>query len=506
MSEPPHVYPSVVHMLAATAARVPAREALVCGGERLSYGEYRAAVTHFATALEARGARGERVAIVLGNGIDICIAMFAVHAAGAVAVPLNPLYTERELRLILEDAEVQVIVYDAGSQAVAEAVAAELGIAHRIGLGTLGDRHLLGIGAAVRAGLPEPLPAPEDLATLQYTGGTTGRSKGVMLSHGAIALNIAQREALAPTRPDHERLLSVMPLFHVYGIAMCLHLAPYCAASLAIVPRYRPEHVCEVLAAERITVLAGSPTLYASLLAFEPFAGVDTGALEICYSGGAALPTEILKRWEARTGAKIVEGYGQSEAGPVIAFNPQEGLRKPGSVGVPVPQTEIQIVDVETGERLLPAGERGEIRVRGPQVMLGYRNLPEETAKALRDGWLYTGDIGELDADGYLYIRDRKKDMVIVSGFNVYPREVEEVLYLHEAVGEAAVVGVPDAYRGEVLKAVVALRAGRQLDAEALREHCARHLIKYKVPELVELREELPKTGAGKIDKKPLRA
>ncbi len=505
MSELPRVYPTVVHMLADTAARVPDREALVCGEDRLSYAHYLGSVATFASALLARGARGQRVALLLGNGVDICIAMFAVHAAGATAVPLNPMYTERELTLILEDADVHVLLYDEGSQAVAGQVGSALGIPHRLGLGSLPDRHLLGLAASEYPPLPEPLPAPEDLATLQYTGGTTGRSKGVELTHGAIATNIAQREALLPTRLDCDRELSVMPLFHVYGVAMCLHLAPYCGATLVIVPRYRPEFVSDIIEREAITVIAGSPTLYAGLLSYPPFQHVDMARVDICYSGGAALPAEVLRRWEARSSAKVIEGYGQTEAGPILTFNPQEGIRKAGAVGLPLPQTDVQIVDVETGTRVLPPGERGEIRARGPQIMRGYRNLPEETAQALREGWLYTGDIGEFDEDGYLYIRDRKKDMVIVSGFNVYPREVEEVLYLHPDVREAAVVGIPDDYRGETLKAVVSLREDSTATPETLREHCATHLIKYKVPALVEVRPDLPKTGAGKIDKKPLR-
>ena len=505
MSKLPHVHASVVHMLADTAARVPTRTALVCGSERLSYGRYLGCVAEFSEELIKRGARGERVAILLGNGIDICIAMFAIHAAGATAVPLNPGYTERELTEILQDADVRVLLFDEHSDEVARKVGAGLGIEHLIGLGELDDRHLLGLDDDRGLLLPEPLPPSEATASLQYTGGTTGRSKGVELTHAAIAYNISQREALVPTRRDQDRLLSVMPLFHVYAINMCLHLACYSGATLVIVPRYTPQAVCDALIGEDINVLAGSPTLYAGLLGFEGFEQLDTSTLEICYSGGAALPTEILRRWEARTGSKVVEGYGQTEAGPVVSFNPQDGIRKPGSVGIPVPDTQVEIVDVETGEKVLPPGERGEIRLRGPQVMRGYRNLPQETAQAIRDGWLYTGDIGEFDEDGYLYIRDRKKDMVIVSGFNVYPREVEEVLYQHEAVREAAVVGAKDDYRGELLKAVVALKDNTSASEDELIAHCAEQLIKYKVPGIIELVDELPKTGAGKIDKKPLR-
>jgi long-chain acyl-CoA synthetase len=502
----PHVYPTVIHMLVETASRAPSHEALVCGDERLTYARYLGCVAHFSHCLRNLGAAGQRVGLLLGSGVDICIAMFAVHAAGAIAVPLNPQYTRHELSGILSDAKLQVLLYDDQSAAVAIAVLDELDVPHHLGLGSLRDRHHLGLEASSFPQLPEPLPSPDELASVQYTGGTTGRSKGVELTHRAIATNIAQRESLVPSHWQVERLLSVMPLFHVYGIAMCLHLAPYRAATLIIAPRYHPKMIADALVAERITVLAGSPTLYAGLLAFdEETERLNTDVLGICYSGGSALPAEILSRWELRTGTKVIEGYGQTEAGPVVSFNPQNGLRKPGSVGLPLPLTDVEIVDVEVGLHPVGTGKQGEIRVKGPQLMRGYRNLPEETAVALRGGWLYTGDIGSFDEQGYLYIRDRKKDMVIVSGFNVYPREVEDVLYLHHDVREAAVVGVADDYRGERLKAVVVLAAGARWTVEALLLHCEKHLIRYKVPSLVEFVDELPKTGAGKVNKKALR-
>jgi long-chain acyl-CoA synthetase len=225
-----------------------------------------------------------------------------------------------------------------------------------------------------------------------------------------------------------------------------------------------------------------------------------------CYSGASALPETTLERWREAVGAPVYEGYGQTEAGPVLSFNPVRGAVKPGSVGIPAPLTEIQIVDVETGTRVLPAGERGEIRARGPQLMRGYRNLPEETAQTLRDGWLYTGDIGEFDSDGYLHIRDRKKEMVIVSGYNVFPREVEIVLYQHPAVREAGVIGVPDSYRGEIVKAYVSLKPGAAATADDLLAHCRGNLAKYKIPSALEIVADLPKTAVGKIDKKQLKS
>jgi long-chain acyl-CoA synthetase len=498
----PRVHATVVHMLADTAARVPDGEALVCGTARLSYRDYLACVGARAAELAALGVRGERVALLLPNSIESALATFAVHAAGGVVVPLNPLYTPRELAAILEDAAPRAFLFDASLAAVATPLAATLGIAHARPVALGGGAWLETAGSA---DLPQP-PSADDLAFVQYTGGTTGRSKGVMLSHGAVAANVSQREGLLPTGGDGERILCVMPLFHSYALSMGLYLAAYCGGTLVILPRYRPDDVLQAFAAERITIFPGSPTIFTGLLAHAAFGATDFSRIHTCYSGSAPLPEETLRRWERATGAPIYEGYGQTEAGPVLTFNPARGVRKPGSVGVPAASTEIGIVDVEHGTRALGPGERGEIRARGPQLMRGYRNLPAETAEALRDGWLHTGDIGELDADGYLYVRDRKKDMVIVGGYNVYPREVDEVLMAHPAVQEAAAVGAPDAYRGEVVRAYVVLREGAGATPEALREHCAANLARYKVPASIELVAALPKTGVGKIDRKALRA
>jgi long-chain acyl-CoA synthetase len=502
-SDLPQVHPTVVHMLAEAARQVPQREALVCAEERLNYAQYQRCVAWFAEELIALGARDRRVGIVLGNSLDICIAMFAIHAIGAQAVPCNPLYTERELRDIFADAEVQVLIHGEDKSALVAPIARELGIPHCIAIGAAARRLTAWRDAAER---PLPLPAPEQLATLQYTGGTTGRSKGVNLTHATVSINISQREALLPVRRDGARLLCVMPLFHVYASAMCLHNMVYALGTLIVLPRYSPEAVLDLLRRERISIFAGSPTLFISLLTHPDFSAADFSALELSYSGSAALPEELLRRWEAATGVPVIEGYGQSEAGPVISFNPLHGVRKPGSVGIPVPGTEVQVVDLEQGSRHLPVGEKGEIRLRGPQLMRDYRNLPQETAAALRDGWLYTGDIGEFDADGYLYIRDRKKEMAKVSGFNVFPREIEEVLFMHPAVQEAAVVAAPDAYRGEVVKAFVVARGGSEVTTEQLMAHCQANLAKYKLPVSLDLVTELPKTAVGKIDKNRLRA
>lgn len=483
----PPARPTVVHLLALAAAQRPHAEALVCGDRRLDYRAFAGAVAAFAERLEALGARGSRVATLLPNSIEACVATFAAMAAGAQLVPLNPLYTARELEEILGDAEPAVLALPPG-RAPPRTTA-----------------KVVSVPTAPVSG-PPPLPDPESLALLQYTGGTTGRAKGVNLTHRAIAANVAQREALLPTATDRERILCVMPLFHSYALSMGLFLAVNCRGTLVIMERYRPDELLATVVAERITIFPGSPTLFTGLLGHPDFARTDWSRVHTCYSGAAPLPEATLRRWEQAVGAPVYEGYGQTEAGPVLTFNPVRGARKPGSVGIPVPGTEIEVVDVAKGDTVLPPGERGEIRARGPQIMTGYRNRPEETAEALRHGWLYTGDIGELDAEGYLYIRDRKKDMVIVGGYNVYPREVEEVLCSHPAVAEAGVVGAPDAYRGEVLCAQVSLRPGADTDAGALLGWCADRLAKYKLPSAIEIVDALPKTAVGKLDRNALRA
>ena len=499
--------PSVVHMLLEAASRWPEREALICDGVRVSFADYRDCVAALANELLAMGARGRRVALVMGNGIDICIAMFAAHAAGAQVVPLNPIYTGRELGQILEDAAAHVIIHDAAVAQVLGPLLALNPVPHVLEVGgasgrRLFDPRLKALTAGAR--MPAPLPAPASLATLQYTGGTTGRSKGVNVTHAALAVNIAQREALLPAGRDGERILCMMPLFHTYAVAMCLHNAANCGGTLVILPRFTPEALFDLMLAERITILAGSPAVFTALMKHERFSGHYFHNLRVTYSGSAALPEALLRRWEEATHAPVLEGYGQSESGPVLTFNPLDGKRKAQSVGIALPATQIQIVDAADSSAVLGPGRIGEIRARGPQIMAGYRNRPEETAQALRDGWLYTGDLGEFDADGYLYIRDRKKDMVLVSGFNVYPREVEEVLSMHPAVLEAAVIGVADEQRGALIKAFVVHRPGSDATADALDAYCRLNLAPYKVPRVYVFLERLPKTTVGKTDKKQL--
>jgi long-chain acyl-CoA synthetase len=449
------------------------------------------------------GGRGARVALVCGNSLDMPIAMFAAHAAGAQAVPINPAYTTRELTYILGDAAPAAIVYDAEVAATVEPLIASLAIPYAVRLGA-SDRTLDQWKDDDAQVLP-PLPAADDFATLQYTGGTTGWPKGVNITHRQMAVNISQREAALPTRKDDERILCMMPLFHVFAVAMCLHLAAYCRGRLVIMPRYSARAVLDFVAREHITRLPAGPTVFIGLLGDETFAATDFGSLRSAYSGSAPLPEETLRRWQERTGSPVLEGYGQTEAGPVLTYIRDGGQLKVGSSGPALPLTEIEIVDVETGKKVLGTGEIGEIRARGPQIMSGYRNKPEETVEALRDGWLYTGDIGEIDTDGYIYIRDRKKDMAIVGGYNVYPREIDEVLFAHSDVKEAASAGVPDKYYGEIIRAYVVLKPGARATADDLIAHCKANLARYKVPSRIFIVAALPRTTIGKIDRIALR-
>ena len=498
-SDLPVVFPSVVHALVDAAAQGPAQEALVMGEERLNYREYLRCVAGFSRELETLGLNGCRVALLMGNSIDMCIAMFTVHAARAEAVPLNPVYTPRELLPMLEDAEVAAIIYDEPFDAMVRSLAAELNIRHLLVIGA--GRRLTEWRARSDLDTLENLPEAEDPATLQFTGGTTGRAKGACISHYSLSVNVSQREAISPTRDDVERTLCIMPLFHCYAVSMCLHAMVYRRGALVILPRYRPEEVIAALVREKITLFAGSPTIFTGLLNYPGFPETDFSNLYMSSSGSAPLAENVLNEWERITGTPILEGYGQSEAGPVISFNPLDGVRKPTSVGIPLPETEIQVVDLEDGTNVLETGQKGEIRVAGPQVMRGYRNRPEETAQTLRDGWLYTGDIGELDEEGYLYIRARKKEMLIVSGYNVFPREIEEVLYRNPGVEEAAVVAKTDSYRGELPVAFIVPGTEDGVDEDVLRRYCTENLASYKIPAEFHFVDHLPKTVVGKVDK-----
>lgn len=492
---------TVVELVFQAAMDQPSREALVCGAESMSYADYARAVAALAERL-CVASRPWRVAVIMRNGIQACVAHFGVMACGAQLLPMNPEYTARELQYQLEDASCDAIIADEALRDLMEPLAARLGTP----VIWAGREILQAPEASAMAGSTPLLRVdPSSLGILQYTGGTSGRPKGVDLSHRALRSNVEQREAVLPTHPQGERILCAMPLFHSYGMAMGLYLAARCAGTLVILPAFRRDEVFDAVEQQHISVFPGSPSIYVSLMAHPRFALVDWSSVRVCYSGASALPVAVLRRWEETVKAPIYEGYGMTEAGPVLCYNGPLRPAKTGSVGLPLPGTEIEIVDAESGTRRLGAHECGEIRARGVQLMQGYRHLPAETAETLREGWLYTGDIGEVDDEGYLFIRGRRKELVIVGGYNVYPREIEEVLQEHAAVLEVAVVGAPDSYRGEVLHAFVVPRPGLAIDVDVLALHCTQTLVRYKQPAHYWMLDALPKTSINKIDKGALR-
>jgi long-chain acyl-CoA synthetase len=497
-------YATLVDLIADAAQNAPTRCALRAGDVALTYAQYARAIAGFAQHLRQLGAAGRTVTVILRNGPEIAVSLFAIFQSGACANPVNADYTPRELGQILADSQPHLIVT---RPELAAGVRAALPPGCSAGWIVLPEDPADGLATWTGASGEPPAPSvidPDAVALLQYTGGTTGLPKGVELTHRQLATNIAQRERVLPS-VDGDRVLCMMPLFHSFAMAMGLFLAAYARGTLVILPRYRPDWVIEAIADHAITVLPAGPTVFRGLLAALGDHGGKLGSLRVCYSGSAALSADTLQRWEARTGCHIYEGYGQTEAGPILTYAGPGHPAPAGSVGFPLSGTTLQIVDTETGRRVLQAGELGEIRARGPQIMRGYRNRPDATAEALRDGWLYTGDIGQFDDQGALFIRDRKKDMVVTGGFNVYPREVEEVLASHPGVCLAAVVGAPDPYRGEILRAAVQLFPHADCTEPELLSWCAAQLVKYKLPRNITF-FELPLTQAGKIDKRAVAA
>lgn len=472
-------------MLERAVAAQPEAAALVCGDVSLDYATYARCVAALAQHFQP----GQTVVLVLRNSIASAIALFAVHSAGAVSAALNPDYTARELAPMVDCAAPDwVIAQDDLMARIAELLPPNAAV-YTVGSDAEFVADLLGEPDPK----PCPTPSPDAVTVLQFTGGTTGAAKGVELTQRAVTTNVAQREAVLPTIFGDERVLCFMPMFHSFAAAMCVHLAAYAAGTLVILPRYRPDWVVDAIRDHAITRLPAGPTVFNGLLAYDGLERSALATLRCAWSGSAPLSRDTLQRWEAATGVPIYEGYGQSEAGPVLSYQGPALPRKVGSVGRALPGTDLRIAD------------DGEILARGPQIMLGYRANAGATAAALQDGWLHTGDIGRIDADGDLFVEDRKKDMAIVGGFNVYPREIDEVLMAHRAVAIAAAVGVPDAYRGEVIIAFIVPEAGQAVTEDMLLAHCGTNLVRYKVPAAIRIVDALPLTAARKVDKAALR-
>ena len=496
-------YPSIIHALAEHADAAPDAPAFRCVDDELTYGQYAHAVSAAAHRFAAFDIAGERIAYMSPNSMANAVGLLGGMAAGAQASPVNPNYTDHELAPILSDIAPKVLAADPSVADRARKLAAELGIGHVVELGT-GDFAVDTLLAAPKK--PMPLPRQEDFSAMFFTGGTTGVPKGAPHTHKSQMAYCYGIATFVPFPIGEERILNVAPLFHIWGFGFSLVFPVYIRAFLDLMPAYKPALVLEEFQKRKISVFAGGPAaLYMGLRANENYTTTDYSSLRICMSGGAACPAELHRDWHETTGAVILEGLGMSEGAPV-AQTPLNGKHKPGSVGLPPPESKIEIVDLETGDKIMPQGERGEIRVKGDQFIAGYRNRPEENKRQFRDGYLYTGDIGYYDEDGYLWVVDRKKEMIIVGGYNVYPREVDELLFAHPAILEAATVGVPDSFSGEAVKSFVVLKPGATLDEEELLDYCRESLVKYKMPTHVEFLPDLPKTGVGKIDKLALKA
>jgi long-chain acyl-CoA synthetase len=520
---------NLARLLADAARDFPHAPALHFEGRTMSYAELAERAWRFAGTLASLGVtKGTRVGLILPNSPQAVVAFFGILRAGGVVVQNNPTYTERELEHQLGDSGVEVLVcLDLVYERV-KPLRERLGIREVIVTSVIDElpavKRLLapytkrGREATAGIGTHEPVlrwrdlarradpRAPEaevdpavDLALLQYTGGTTGLSKGVMLSHANLAANVEQVRAWFPDAdPGHEIMMAVLPFFHVYGLTVCMLLGVRLRAALVLQPRFDLNQVLEAVDRYRPTLFPGVPTMYVAINRAVAAGGHDLSSIKACLSGAAALPLEVAERFERFSGGRLVEGYGLSECSPVALANPIYGKRKAGTIGMPLPDTQARVAEPENPSRTLPPGKPGELALRGPQVMLGYWNRPEETDQVLRDGWLLTGDMAVMDDEGYFTIVDRKKDLIIAGGYNIYPREVEEVLYEHPKVSEVCVAGVPDSYRGESVKAFIVLRQGEQATVEEIREFAKGKLASYKVPRLIEFRDDLPKTIIGK--------
>jgi long-chain acyl-CoA synthetase len=500
---------SLTRFLEEAVGRYRNRAVMTFEGNETSYGQLLEASERLAAALHERGVgKGDRVALMLPNCPEYLISFFAIARIGAVVTQVNPIYVERELEHILDNSGAETIIVNEDAYPTVRAVRDDTPLKRVIVAGEV-VKDLEGSDATFDSFLESAsgtapaveIDPVEDLATIQYTGGTTGVSKGAMLTHRNLLANIEQNVSLAleDSRDlDGGKSVAVAPFFHIFGTTVVLLTSIMNGMNMLLVPRFQVDEMMELIERERPAMLAGVATIFTALYGYPDMEEYGLDEVLLYVSGGQSVPVGLLESFERRTGRPIFEGYGLSEGAPV-SINTY--LRGPvgGSIGLPMPSTDMRIVDVETGKDEVPIGESGELIIKGPQVMKGYWNMPEETAEALRDGWLHTGDVARMDEDGYFYIVDRKKDVIVASGYNVYPREIEETLYQWEEVAEVVAVGVPDEYRGETIKAFVAPKPGSDVTEEKLVEYCKENLAPYKVPKEIEFRDELPKSAVGKL-------
>jgi long-chain acyl-CoA synthetase len=520
-------------LLDEAVAAWPNRRCLDFLGRKSSYKEIGELVDRAAKGFQALGVRqGVRVGLFLPNCPYYVICFFAVLKAGGTVVNYNPLYAEREIARQIEDSRTSIMV-TLNIKGMYPKVAARLKdtCLRTIVVGSMGgllpwrertlfavlrrkeiadvatdDRHVRFKKLIANDGRYAPIAIDPitDVAVLQYTGGTTGMPKGAMLTHGALYANTRQVAMWAThSRPGEEKVVGALPLFHVFGMTGVMNVALAGGFEVILLPRFRLDQLLKVIAKERATVLLGVPTMYSAINGSQLLDQYDLSSLRYCISGGAPLPRAVQETFERLTGCTLVEGYGLTEAGPVCTINPF-GAARPGSIGLPLPGTLVEITAIDDPDRRLPIGQRGEICISGPQVMAGYEGRPEETAEALRGGRLHTGDVGYVDQDGYVYVIDRIKDLILSSGFNVYPRMVEEAILLHPAVAEASVCGVPDKHRGETIKAYVRRCEGAVLTAGELRAFLRDKLAPFEQPKAIEFRDQLPQTWLGKPSRRAL--
>ncbi len=509
------------------AHSLPDRKALIFMDFSMTYAQLWKAVEQFTRALLHLGVtRGERVLIFMPNCPQFIIAYYAALRAGAIIVPANPLYGEQELAYQLHDAGAQTlitldVVFSRVKKLLSDKQLQRVIIGriqdylptlkrfiYRIlkqkktdNIGSDGKNGVFFFHKLLKKRYDQPgLPVVDidDVAVLQYTGGTTGVIKGAMLSHRNIVYNLQQMRRYYHTIKDGKDIfVSVLPFFHSYGMALAMNMPLAAGATLLVFPQFQAGDILKAVVRYKATAFPGIPSIYSVLCSYKDIKKYDISSIRCCISGAAPLPVAVLQEFEKLTGGIILEGYGLSESSPVTHCNAVCGQRKVGSIGVPMPDTDCKIVDAETAEEL-PLGEVGELCIKGPQVMQGYWHKDEETRIALGDGWLFTGDIARMDEDGYFYIIERKKDMIISEGFNIYPREVEEVLLHHPAVADAAVIGVPDKLRGERVLAYVVLREGQKAAPDEIIKFCRENLVKYKVPKKIIQRDSIPTNIAGK--------
>ena len=527
----------VPEFLERSAINFPDKMALLFQGYKVTFRELKDMVDRFATCLHGFGIRpGDSVAILLPNIIPCVVSYYAILKIGGIAVMNNPLYADRELEHQFNDSGAKALITldllgnrmidlrpkTKIKQIVYASIGNYLPFPKNLLFPLVAKKKKLAADVkpaddvykwkeVIASHSPNPPPIKlsfDDVAMYQYTGGTTGVSKGVMLTHANLSKNVQQSRAWFPSfKEGEEIMLGALPFFHVFGLTVAMNFAMYMGWGDILVPRPQPEPLLETIDKFKPTFAPLVPTMYIGMLNHPNIDKTDMTSIKGCFSGSAPLPLEVIKGFEEKTGAVIVEGFGMTESTPVTHINPfAGGKRKVGSIGIPISNTECRIVSLDDGKTDVPLGESGELLVRGPQVMKGYWNKPEATAETLVDGWLYTGDIGKMDEDGYFYIVDRKKDMIISGGLNVYPRDIEEVFFEHPKVQEATAIGIPHPSRGEAIKVFVVSVEGETATTEELMAYCTEKLAKFKLPTEIEFRTELPKTNVGKVLKKNLRA